>query len=450
MNETSTSQITATPKLDRRAVAAWCLYDWANSAFTTLVVTFIYATYFTQSFAEDEIIGTALWSRAVAASAILIALLSPLLGAIADHSGNRRHFLVSMTVICATSSAALAFVPPGGGFSVLIALSLFVLANLSFEVGIVFYNSFLPNLVPRSMIGRVSGWGWSLGYAGGLACMVVALLGFVGLGDTAPWVSLSRAAGFHVRATNLLVAGWFLVFSLPMIFASRRLETSSSSAIRTTRRESVAAHVATALRDLIRTGHEIGRYREIVKFLVARLVYNDGLVTIFAFGGIYAAGTFGLTTEEVLVWGIVVNFAAGLGAWLFGHLDDHIGGKTTVLVSLIALTIATLAAVVVTTETSLWVLGALVGIFSGPAQSASRSLMGRLIPPGKESEFYGFYTLSGKCTSFLGPITFGLATQAFGTQRAGVATIIGFFVLGGALMLGLDEQKGIASAGQAD
>lgn len=414
-----------------KMVWSWAFYDWANSAFTTLVITFIYATYFTKAMAPTEEIGTAWWSRAVALSAILVAVLSPVFGAIADRGGLRKRFLAITTAICVGATALLAFVAPGTPNAPLIALSLVVLADFAFEGGNVFYNAFLPAIASPAKIGRISGYGWGLGYVGGMVCMMVALVGFVQ--PETPWFGMSKEAGWNIRATNLLVAGWFLVFALPL-FANVP-ETRIAGRI----------DIAGAFRGIGQTLRDIRRYGEIVKFLVARLLYNDGLVTIFAFGGIYAAGTFGMTLSEVIAFGIALNVASGLGAVLFGFLDDRIGGKRTIMWSLVALTGATVLAVWAPDRTWFWVAGILIGIFIGPNQSASRSLMGRFVPERHQNEFFGFFALSGKATAFLGPLLLGQVTLHWG-QRAGVATVIGFFILGGILLMRVDERRGVEGA----
>ena len=198
-----------------RTVAAWCFYDWANSAFTTMVVTFVYAAYFVKSFAPNEDLGTELWSKGIVVSAILIALLSPVLGTMADRGGARRRAMMLAMLVCVAATVALTFVAPGGNNAAFWALAIFVVANVAFEIGMVFYNAFLPAIVPPERIGRVSGYGWGLGYIGGLLALVVGLVGFVGLGDFSPILPLSTEQGFNIRATNLLAAGWFLVFSIP-------------------------------------------------------------------------------------------------------------------------------------------------------------------------------------------------------------------------------------------
>jgi len=433
------------------AVASWCLYDWANSAFTTLVVTFVYATYFSQTFAEDADHGTALWSRGITISSLIIAIISPLLGAMADRSGLRRRFLVAATLVSVGATAWLAFIVPGSGNAVLSALTLFVIANVGFEVGMVFYNAFLPQLSTPRTIGRISGYAWGLGYAGGLVCLVVALLGLIGLGEGAPWLSLSTENGFNVRASNLLVAAWFLVFSLPALIVLR--DTTTPRGDRGKPRGDAAnrglvASVRGAFQDLGRTLTRIRDFRDIVRFLVARLIYNDGLITVFAFGGVYAAGTFGMDTAEVIVFGIALNVAAGLGAFLFGLVDDRLGGRTTVLWSLVGLFVCSLVAVAAPNKAWFWAAALVLGLFMGPNQSASRSLMGRFAPKRYESEFFGFFAFSGKATAFLGPMLLGLITAGYG-QRAGIAVVLVFFLVGGLLLLRVDEARGIERAARS-
>ena len=415
-----------------RAGIAWAFYDWANSAFTTLVVTFVYAAYFTAAIAPDAVTGTAQWSRAVAACGIAIAVLAPVLGAMADRGGRRRRYLAAATWICCAATAALTFVRPGMEHAVMLALVLFAVANIAFELGGVFYNAFLPEIAPRERLGRMSGWAWGLGYAGGLVCLAIALLVLV---RDEPLFGIDTEGGFHYRATNLLVAAWFALFSLPLLVMAPRQS----------RRTARGGGPIDAYRALLATLRKLRDYREIVRLLIARLVYNDGLVTVFSFGGIYAAGTFGLSLSEVIVFGIAINVAAGVGAALFGFVDDRVGARATILVSLVGLTAATLLAAFASNVTWLWIAAIGIGIFVGPNQSASRSLLARFVPERRSTEFFGFFAFSGKITAFLGPLLFGIATEVMDSQRAGVAPVVPFFVAGAVLLLTVDEKRGIAT-----
>lgn len=418
-----------------RVIWSWALYDFANSPFSTLVITFVFGTYFTQAIASDPILGTALWSRAMTITALIVAICSPVLGALADRGGYRKAFVLIFTLICAVSTTALYGVLPG---QVMAALVLVVIANIAYEFAFVFYNAFLSDIAPPERIGRVSGLGWGMGYIGGLAALGLALVTLVQ--PETPWFGFSREAGENIRATNLLVAAWLVVFSIPLMIwvTEDRSQVSKAGQV-----------LADTAKQLTGTFRAIRRYRQIVRFLIARLIFNDGLVTIFAFGGIYAAETFGFSLEEVLVFGIVLNVAAGSGALLMGHLDDWIGSKRTVVLSLVGLIVATLLAVFATTKLWFWVAGIIIGIFVGPNQAASRSLMGRFVPPRFENEFFGFFAFSGKLTAFMGPFLLGVLTQWTGSQRIGVAAVLGFFVVGLALMLTVDEEAGIMAAGRS-
>lgn len=423
--------INAQDGASRRTIWSWALYDFANSPFTTLIVTFVYATYFTEAIASDNVTGTALWSRGITITALTVAVVSPALGALADRGGYRKLFVLVATLVCAGATAALYTVLPG---QIVAALILVIVANVAFELGTVFYNAFLPDIAPRERIGTVSGWAWGLGYIGGLAALAVALVTLVQ--PETPWFGFSTEAGENIRATNLLVAVWFLLFSLPLFFWVREDRSRVSGAGRVVR---------DAYAQLRQTFVEIRRYSQIVRFLIARLVYNDGLVTIFAFGGIYAAGAFGFSLEQVLIFGIVVNVFAGVGAIAFGYLDDRVGAKRTIVVSLLGLIVATALAIVTTSEALFWVSGILIGIFAGPNQAASRSLLGRFVPHEKENEFFGFFAFSGKLTAFIGPLLLGILTELSGSQRVGVSVVLVLLVVGLVLLLGVDERAGSAA-----
>jgi UMF1 family MFS transporter len=250
-----------------------------------------------------------------------------------------------------------------------------------------------------------------------------------------PWFGITKAEGFNLRATNLLVAGWFALFSLPLFLFVKERPVPGAR-----------VNIGGTLRELKDTVQHIRRYREIVKYLIAHLIYNDGLVTVFAFGGIYAAGTFNMPFSEVIIFGIVLNVVAGLGALAFGFVDDRLGGRKTILITLVALSIATLIGVLAPTKTWLWVAGILIGVFGGPNQAASRSLMGRFSPARHQTEFFGFYQLAGKVTSFMGPMALGSVALLAGSQRAGIATVIAFFVVGGLLLAWVGERRGIEAA----
>ena len=414
------------PMKNKLNVLWYSLYDFGNSSFTTLVVTFIYSTYFTQKIVSDPTDGTVFWSRAVTLSAILIAVLSPILGGYADRTGRRAHLMIVSSLICIVATVGLAF-PVSG--QVMTALSIFIIANVAYELGIVFYNSYLPDISSSQSVGRISGLAWGMGYLGGLACLAVALVGFVMPEIT--WFGLSKDTGANIRATNVLVAIWFLVFSLPLMVKAPGISPRNTSA---------------TIKDKLRvldTLKDLTRYPELLRFLIARMLFNDGLITVFAFGGIYAAGTFGMDFQQIIVFGIALNVAAGLGAFLFGFLDDRAGGKATVLISIIFLALSAILAASARNLTMFWIAAIGIGLFAGPNQSASRSLTARFTPDEKKAQFFGFFAFSGKFTAFFGPLLLGLVTDITRSQRWGVATVVVFFIAGGFLLLSVNERRGI-------
>jgi UMF1 family MFS transporter len=311
-----------------------------------------------------------------------------------------------------------------------LALAFVILSSIAFELALVFYNAMLPDLAGPRRVGRVSGWGWGLGYAGGLSCLVIALVAFVQADP--PLFGIPTEDAAHVRAVMLLAAVWFGLFALPLfLFTPDRPST----------RRSPGRAVREGLAMLRSTIRNIRDYAVILRFLIARMLYADGLVTLFAVGGIYAAGTFGMGFGEVVQFGIALNVTAGVGALAFAWIDDWVGAKAVIVISLIALIALGAGALIVESKTAFWIIGMALGAFVGPAQSASRSMMARLAPEDMRMEMFGLYSLSGRATSFMGPIAFGFATGLFESQRAGMATILVFLVAGLLLLIPVQEPR---------
>jgi UMF1 family MFS transporter len=393
------------------AVGAWVLYDWAYGSFTTVVTTFVFATYFTQAVAPDPARGAALWAGMQAAAGVAIALLSVPLGAVADRGGRRRAMLAAATALMTVCTLALWTVRPRIA-DIPHALALVGIATVAFEVATVFYNAMLPGLVPPRRIERLSMLGWGAGYAGGLACLGLCL-GLL-IFPRPPPFGLSASAAEPVRATALVAGAWLAVFAWPVtVFVP---EGARRAPWRTALTEGVA--------EMRTVWRQAWRMPPLRWFLLARLLFMDGLTTLFAFGGIYAAGEFGFTATEVLVFGIVLNVAAGLGALGFAVAGARIGAKAAVLVSLAALSALGTAVLLIHDRTLFWVLGAALGLFVGPAQAASRSLLAHMAPPGARAGWFGLFALSGRITGFVGPAALGVVTAVFASQRAGMAVIV--------------------------
>jgi len=408
---------------NKRALWSWALYDWANSAFFTIILTFVFAQYFSVSVIQDEVAGTRAWGNIVGIAGVVIAILAPILGAIADQSGRRKPWLISFTLLCVISSAMLWTVTPDQ--SQFWTAALWVgLGTLGAEFAFIFYNSMLPDLARPERTGRWSGWAWGLGYVGGIASLVVALYGFIEADGTI--FNLDRDAAEHVRATFVLVAVWYLVFALPAFFF---IPDGPSTGL------GLGAATRAGLAQLKQSIAHVRQYRDIVRFLIARMLYTDGLATIFTFGGVYAAGTFNMSPTEVLQFAIALNVTAGLGALGFAWIDDALGGRNTILLSLVGLGCSAFAILVVDGATAFWIWGMILGIFVGPLQSASRSHLARVAPPHLQTQMFGLFAFSGKATAFAGPLLVGWVTPVTDSQRWGMSTILLFLLIGFVLML---------------
>ena len=427
----------ATEAPDRaRGIVAWCLYDWANSAFATIVGTFVISVYFAQGIwgdagesCGDQSEGAALWAFAIAIAGLVIAVLSPVLGAIADRTGRRKPWLAVCVAVAVVPTALLWFALPSREYA-LFALVCVAVASIGFELSTVFYNAMLPAIAPARMIGRISGWGWGLGYFGGLAALALCLVALVQ--PEQPWFGIPTENAANIRATAVLTAIWFTLFALPLFLFTRDTPATGIGALPAVRQ---------GLAELAGTLRQIRRYGNVVRFLVASALYRDGLNTLFTVGGIYAACVIGMDFAQVILFAIGINVTAGIGAMAFAFVDDRVGSKPTVLVSVCGLCAFGLPLLFVETPVSFIALALCLGIFVGPTQAASRTLMARLAPPDMRNEMFGLYALTGRAVSIVGPAVFGLVATTFDSQRAGLSTILVVWVVGAALLLTVREQR---------
>jgi UMF1 family MFS transporter len=331
--------------------------------------------------------------------------------------------LLVFTLVCVVPTGLLWFVTPTPT-AALRALVLVAIATIGYELAAVFYNAVLPRLAGNACVGRWSGWGWGLGYAGGLASLLLALFAFV-QGEGA-WLPLDRASAEHVRATFVLVAAWYLVFAVPLfVFVPDTARTG----------QNLAEALRKGVGQLAESFRHVRQYAHILRFLIARMIYVDGLATIFSFGGIFAAGTFDMSEKDVLLFGIALNVTAGIGAAAFGWLDDRLGSKRTIQLSLLGLLVPGTGMLLARSLTVFWGCGLVLGVFVGPVQAASRSYLARVAPPSLRNQMFGLYAFSGKATSFLGPLLVGWLTVLAGSQRVGMSVIMVFLALGFLLLL---------------
>lgn len=417
-------------KASRREIAAWCLYDFADSSFTTLIVTVSYGLYFRSVVAGR--FGPAAdfyWGLSIAVSMAMVALSTPVLGAIADVAGRRRQFLRVFAATSILFTALLVFVGEG---DLLAGMILFIIANIGFEGAHVFYNGFLPELAADEDMGKVSGYGWALGYIGGLAALLLAH-------------PLTRG-GFEpgsvdrYRLVFPLVAAFFLIFSLPALLLLRERVTADTRAAGHSAREGFAR--------LRRTFRHVRELRDLARFLVAFLIFNDGVATVIAFSAIYAMQVIGFTVAQVTLLFIVTQLTAFAGAIAAGFAVDRIGARATIAISLVAWIAVVCGAWLATSVPVFFAVAIGASIGMGSTQTASRSLMGLLIPPGHNAEFFGFYAFTGKISAIVGPLLYGGVTALTGSERPAVLSLGLFFVAGLLLLAGVDVERGRRAAGR--
>jgi UMF1 family MFS transporter len=405
-------------------------YDWANSAFPTVISTFVIAAYFTKSVAPDPVTGQVMWGWMQALVGLAIGLLSPLLGAVADAGGRRRAMLLASTLLTAFFTAGIWFAAPQPSYATW-ALLCIALGTLFFELGTVFYNAMLPGVTTRERLGRISGIGWALGYAGGLACLVLCLVLLV-MPERAPF-GLDRAQAEPVRATALVVAGWLLLFGWPVLVLVKEEARE---------RQPWGRAAMQGLAELLRLLRGLPRHPAILRFMLARLFYMDGLNVLFAFGAIFAAGVHQMGFEEILLFGISLNVSGGIGAFAGGWIEERLGPKRTVLFALLALMMLGGGLLLAKSKAVFWVLGVMLGLFFGPSQAASRSLMAHLAPPAEVTAYFGLFAFSGRATGFLGPALLALVTEMMASQRAGMGVVLVMLGLGAALLASVSAGSG--------
>ncbi|MDE0331988.1 MAG: MFS transporter [Nitrospinae bacterium] len=395
-----------------REVFSWCMYDFANSAFPTLIVTVAYSVYFKTVVAGGGGSGDFLWGVSLALAMILSVTITPPLSAVADRRSVRKRFLILFAYICVLTTALLGNVTAGMIFA---GMALFIIATAAFESSLIFYNSFLPDVSTPKTIGKVSGWGWGLGYLGGLFCLFL--------------VKPLLEGGFSpenlplFRMSFVAVAGFYGLFTIPLIFWLRESKTSSTKASE----KSAFAELWITLRDTKQTPGAL-------KFLVAFFLYNDGIVTVISFSSIYAVSTLNFSMGEVLSLFIMVQVSAGIGAFTLGYLTDAWGPRKTILLTLVNWCVVVIVAYFTVTKYVFLGVSLLAGLSLGSSQSASRALMARYIPERRAAQSFSFYGICGKMSSVLGPLVFGGVSALTGDQRTAILSVLAFFLVGGALL----------------
>jgi len=380
----------------RRRILAWCLYDFANSAYSAVIVATVFAVYYVSHIVGNEHgLGDLWWGRAISGSLLLVVLTGPLLGALADRSGLRKRFFIAFTLLCIVCIALFTTLRPG---MILQGFALIALANFGFESSQIYYNAYLSDIAPPDQLGFVSGLGFAIGYLGSIAGLVVAL----------PLVNAR-----HFGALWLVVAAFFAVFSIPAFVSLPRTEPQPEKRF-----------------ELVRIFRDVLGNSQMRRFLLAFFVYFDGVETTIVFSGIFAATTLKFTTPEVIKLFLAVQFSALAGALLLARPTDRWGPKRVISLTLVLWIGVATSAYFAQTKPTFVAVALIAGLGLGSIQAASRALMASLIPPGKESELFGFYALCGKSSSVLGPLVFGGVSYLAGSQRSAVAALGAFFLAG--------------------
>lgn len=429
---------------DRKGIFGWMMFDWATQPFHTLIITFVFAPYFVSHVADNAVEGQEVWAYATGFGGLAIAIMAPILGAIADSTGPRKPWILAFSVLGVVGSWMLWYATPGSGSIGLVMLAL-VIGLFGMEFAAVFNNAMMPNLVPRSRLGRLSGSAWALGYVGGIISLII-VLGFLSAQPTsgktmlgiAPLFGLDAATHEGDRASGPLTALWYVIFVLPMFLytpdAPKRIPAKGA--------------VAQGLSQLWQTLQALPGQKSYFSYLISSMLYRDALNALYAFGGIYAAGVLGWPIFKIGIFGILAALAGVAGAWAGGQIDDRFGPKTVVTTGILLLTFCCLL-VVSTSPTEVlfiavgsaaepsglpdivfYIAGCIIGAAGGALQAASRTLLVDQVPADKVTEAFGLYALSGKATTFIGPLLIAQATGWFDSQRLGVSPVILLFVLG--------------------
>ena len=440
----------------KRGLIGWALFDWATQPYYTLVVTFLFAPYFVNGFMDDPAHAQSLWAYATGAAQLAAAALAPVLGAIADAGLPHKAWIAGFSVMMVLGLCGLWFAVPGATAAVPIVLFSFGLATLGVELATVFNNAMMPGLISERRLGTLSGLAWAVGYAGGLASLALVAGFLVTNPDTgktllglAPAVPLDASTREADRLVGPISGLWYLVFVLPMFLFT----PDKSGGV------SVASPIRAGLGQLVRSLKDLLRHhRNVALFLLALMLYADGGAAVFAFGGIYAASVFGWGPTELGMFGIILTIGAFFGACIGGVLDDWIGSKSVIIFGHVIFIAGAIGVLSVDADEILFFVpvapkvpdlgtfasageqamlffAVLIGLAVGPVQASSRTLLARICPPDKTTEFFGFFAFSGKITAFAAPLAIGAVTALTGSQRLGISVSLVFLVVGLLLLL---------------
>jgi len=397
---------------------SWSFYDWANSAWSAIIITFIFSRYFVDVLAPDQDLGTLYWTWTIGISSLVAALLSPIFGSISDQSQRSKFWLILSTLVYALIALSFWFAQPKGMELLLIIFLLFI-GNISYEISQIFYNGQLKLITTEKNYAKLSGFAWGLGYAGTVIIFIIYYGIFLLPKD--PIFALDKTTYENIRISFPITGIWIILFSLPLFinFKDPNYNTSNSK-----------VNIKKSFDQIFTTFKDLKKYKNIIWFLIARLFYMDGINAIFAVAAIYATLVFGMSTTDIIMLGISTNIAAGIGSWVFSFIENRIGSKNIIVFSLICIFIISLIILLIDQKNTFIILAMGLSSFFGPIQSASRVYFAKSIPDEKKYEFFGFYSFSGKVTSFIGPVLFGTISYSFSSPKLGMASLLILFAVG--------------------
>jgi len=392
----------------------FALYDFANSAFTTIIITFIFSTYFAKQIAPNPVLGQSYWGWTIGITGVVVALIGPLLGTIADKKNYTEFFIKIFTIICISLTCLLWFSKPSEKY-LIYTLFIVGLANIFYELSLIFYNSTLKKISESNNLGKSSGFSFALGYIGGIIVLIICITIFID-NDSLPF-GLSKENSENVRATSILVAFWYLIFSMPFLFNLKKTNKNEiEEKINNTKN----------FKELIwdKGLNNIG------KFLLARMLYADGLNAIIIMGGIFAVGVFSLEIKDLLVLSVLMNITAFIGAIVGGYANDRFSSKSVIIFSLIGLILSSSIILFLKSKIIFLFFASINGFFIGPVQSASRVFMTKSIDENNQASGFGLFALSGKLTSFIGPLLVSTITYISNSQKIGFSSAIALLFIG--------------------
>jgi MFS transporter, UMF1 family len=413
----------------RRVVLAWSLWDWGSAAWNAVITSFVFGPYVVRGVvgdAEPGGLSANTWlGISSAAAGLLIALIAPVTGQRADAGGRRKRSLAIWTGMVVATMLAMFTVRDEPSY-LWIALVLLAAGAVFAEFAGVSYNAMLPQVSTPETVGRVSGFGWSMGYFGGIVLLLVCYVGFIA--PDVGWFGVTSEGGLNIRTLAVFAAAWFAVFALPVLFAVPEKPPGPPR-----RRVSFLRSYALLIADVKNLW---ARDRNSVWFLIASALYRDGLAAVFSFGAILAVSVYGMAQDTVLIFGVVANVVAAVGALVFGRIEDWIGPKRVIMISLVGLISTSLVLLFAQGTTMFWIFGLILTLWVGPAQASSRSFLAQVAPPGREGEMFGLYATTGRAASFLAPGLFALFSGLF-SDRIGIVGIALVLLAGALAMIGV-------------